>query len=488
MRERFMNPGPTLLVVDDEASNLESLERIFAREGLAVLTAPDGKEALEVVRKRRVDVVLTDLMMPNVSGVDLLKAVKQLSPETETVVMTAYGTVEAAVEAMREGAYDFITKPLKRAHVVRVVAKALEKQSLLVENRTLKAQLEATRRRPIVGQSLAMRRTLEVVQQAAPSLATVLLLGESGTGKELLARQIHEASPRAARPFVPVNCAAIPEGILEGELFGYERGAFTGAVARRDGRFALADGGTLFLDEIGEIPLSVQVKLLRVLQEGEIERLGGKSQKIDIRLVAATNKDLRRAVSEGSFREDLYYRLNVIALNVPPLRNRRDDIPLLVDHFLARFREKNGKALSGCTRAALDVLTNYDWPGNVRELENAIERAVVLSKSAVIDVDDLPREVGGAPALSPNGSSRALTFEIGTPLADIEMRVIHETLRHTKGDKRLAAQLLGIATRTIYRKLETPSDASDEGDASKDPEELGGDDNLTIEATVAAIK
>jgi two-component system response regulator HydG len=389
---------------------------------------------------------------------------------------------------MREGAYDFITKPLKRAHVVRVVAKALEKQSLLVENRTLKAQLEATRRRPTVGQSLAMRRTLEIVQQAAPSLATVLLLGESGTGKELLARQIHEASPRAARPFVPVNCAAIPEGILEGELFGYEKGAFTGAVARRDGRFGLADGGTLFLDEIGEIPLSVQVKLLRVLQEGEIERLGGKAQKIDIRLVAATNKDLRRAVAEGNFREDLYYRLNVIAVNVPPLRNRRDDIPLLVDHFLARFREKNGKAVSGCTRAALDVLTNYDWPGNVRELENAIERAVVLCKAAVIDVDDLPREVGGAPSLATNGSSRALTFEIGTPLSEIEMRVIHETLRHTKGDKRLAAQLLGIATRTIYRKLETPSEVSDDGDASKDLDDAGEADNLTIELPVAAIK
>jgi two-component system, NtrC family, response regulator HydG len=487
-----MNPEPTLLVVDDEASNLESLERIFAREGLHVLTARDGSNALEVVRKRKVDVVLTDLMMPNVSGVDLLKAVKQLSPETETVVMTAYGTVEAAVEAKREGAYDFITKPLKRAHVVRVVAKALEKQSLLVENKTLKAQLEATRRRPIVGQSLAMRRTLEVVQQAAPSMATVLLLGESGTGKELLARQIHEASSRAARPFIPVNCAAIPEGILEGELFGYEKGAFTGAVARRDGRFAHADGGTLFLDEIGEIPLSVQVKLLRVLQEGEIERLGGKAQKIDIRLVAATNKDLRRAVAEGVFREDLYYRLNVIAVNVPPLRNRRDDIPLLVDHFLARFREKNGKAVSGCTRAALDQLTNYDWPGNVRELENAIERAVVLTKSTVIDVEDLPREVGGASASSATGSGRALTFEIGTPLADIEMRVIHETLRHTRGDKRLAAQLLGIATRTIYRKLEVTSDGSDEpdgaGDASKDPDDLSGADNLAIEAPISAIK
>jgi two-component system response regulator HydG len=318
-----------------------------------------------------------------------------------------------------------------------------------------------------------MRRTLEVVQQAAPSVATVLLLGESGTGKELLARQIHELSPRAGRPFVPVNCAAIPEGILEGELFGYEKGAFTGAVARRDGRFAHADGGTLFLDEIGEIPLQVQVKLLRVLQEGEIERLGGKSQRIDIRLVAATNKDLRRAVAEGRFREDLYYRLNVIAVNVPPLRDRRDDVPLLVDHFLSRFRDKNQKSVTGCTRAALDALTAHHWPGNVRELENAIERAVVLTKSNVIDLDDLPHEVRGAPTPGLLGSS-ALTFEIGTPLEEIELRVIHETLRHTKGDKRLAAQLLGIATRTIYRKLDLavsgPLSAFGPEEAPKDPE------------------
>jgi two-component system response regulator HydG len=470
--------SPTLLVVDDEPSNLESLERIFAREGLSVVTAPDGREGLELLRKRRIDVLLTDLMMPGVSGVDLLKAARQVSPETEVVLMTAYGTVETAVEAMREGAYDFITKPLKRAHVVRVVEKALEKQSLLVENRTLRAQLEASRRRPIVGQSLAMRRTLEVVQQAAPSMATVLLLGESGTGKELLARQIHDLSPRglAGRPFVPVNCAAIPEGILEGELFGYEKGAFTGAVSRRDGRFAHADGGTLFLDEIGEIPLSVQVKLLRVLQEGEIERLGGKSQKIDIRLVAATNRDLRRAVAEGRFREDLYYRLNVIALAVPPLRDRRDDIPLLVDHFLGRFREKNAKSVTGCTRAALDALCGYHWPGNVRELENAIERAVVLTKASAVDVDDLPREVRAAPADGFDGASNALRFEIGTPLEEIELRVIHETLRHTKGDKRLAAQLLGIATRTIYRKLDPATSHQPAAiipemeEASKDPE------------------
>jgi two-component system response regulator HydG len=444
-----------ILVVDDEASNLDSLVKIFEREHLTVLSAPDGAHALDIVRKRRVDVLLTDLMMPGMSGVDLLKLMRQISPETEVVLMTAYGTVEKAVEAMREGAYDFITKPLKRAHVVRVVEKALEKQSLVTENRALKAQLEATKKRPIVGQSLTIRRTLEVVQQAAPSLATTLLLGESGTGKELVARQIHELSPRAARPFVAVNCAAIPESILEAELFGYEKGAFTGAVARRDGRFTAADGGTLFLDEIGEIPLSVQVKLLRVLQEGEVERLGGKSQRVDIRLVAATNRDLKRAVAEGRFREDLYYRLNVIAIVVPPLRDRKEDVPLLVEHFLQRFREKNGKLVRSCTPTALDLLTRYDWPGNVRELENAIERAMVLSKTDHIDVDDLPREIGSGENTTRTG--HALSFELGTPLEEIEMRVIRETLRYTKGDKRLAAQLLGIATRTIYRKLDPKS-------------------------------
>ena len=467
---------PTLLIVDDEPSNVDSLVRIFGREGMNVLSAPDGREALETLRKQRIDVLLTDLMMPGMTGVDLLKAARSVAPETEVILMTAYGTVETAVEAMKEGAYDFITKPLKRAHVVRVVAKALEKQSLLVENRALRVQLDNVRRRPIVGQSIAMRRTLDVITLAAPSAATVLLLGESGTGKELLARQVHDLSPRAGRPFVPVNCAAIPETILEAELFGYEKGAFTGAVTRRDGRFAHADGGTLFLDEIGEIAPSVQVKLLRVLQEGEIERLGGKSQKIDIRLVAATNMDLKRAVGEGRFREDLYYRLNVIAVTVPPLRDRRDDVPLLVDHFLGRFREKNHKSITGCTRAALEAMSEYLWPGNVRELENAVERAVVLTKSNVIDVDDLPREVcadrdGGG---SLRGGGRALSFEIGTPLEEIELRVIHETLKHTRGDKRLAAQLLGIATRTIYRKLDRSDGATDGATGGSD----GSDDDL----------
>jgi two-component system response regulator HydG len=466
-------PPATLLIVDDDQSNLESLQRIFERgergerggsappRDLQVLTASGGKEALEILRKQRVDVVLTDLMMAGVSGMDLLRATQTVSPESAVILMTAYGTVETAVEAMKDGAYDFITKPLKRTHVVRSVGKALERQSLLLENRALRSQLAATQRRPIVGQSLAMRRMMEVLGQAAPSSATVLLLGESGTGKELLARHLHDFSPRAGRAFVPVNCAALPETILEAELFGYEKGSFTGATNRREGRFGQADGGTLFLDEVGEVPLHLQVKLLRVLQEGEIEPLGGRLRRVDIRLVAATNRDLRRAVNEGRFREDLYYRLNVIAVTVPPLRERLDDVALLAEHFLMRFREKNHKTISGIGRTALEVLSRYDFPGNVRELENAIERAVVLCKGPVIEVDDLPAEVRGGEAFRQaiNRGEGGLRFEIGTPLAEIELRAIQETLKHTKGDKRLAAQL---------RKLERPEDATENPDEGEE--------------------
>ena len=447
-----------VLVVDDEAAIVESLTKIFRREGLNVLSATDGNAGLDLLRKHRVGVLLTDLMMPQTSGMDLLRAAKTIAPETEVVLMTAYGTVETAVDAMKEGAYDFVTKPLKRAHVVRIVKNALEKQSLLVENRSLKAQLAEKRRRAIIGTSLAWRRTMDIVMQAAPSEATVLLLGESGTGKELLARALHDNSARAKGPFIAVNCAAIPESILEAELFGYEKGAFTGASTARDGRFEAANGGTLFLDEIGEISRHVQVKLLRMLQEGEIERLGagGKTRRIDIRLIAATNVNLAEEVKASRFREDLYYRLNVIPVSVPPLRDRRDDIPLLAQHFVQVYAEKNGKAISGCSPTAIGRLTEYGWPGNVRELENSIERAVVLTRAGhtVIDEDALPREIRDTAPGTVSASS--LTFPIGTPLAEIEMRVIHETLRHTRGDKRLTAKLLGIATRTIYRRLEQP--------------------------------
>ena len=454
----------TVLVVDDERGIAESLAKIFEREGMTVLVAHSGAEALEQVRRHRVGALLTDLMMPGMSGLELLRAVRAIAPETEVVLMTAYGTVETAVEAMKEGAYDFVTKPVKRAHVVRIVKNALEKQSLVIENRSLRAQLEERRRRAIVGTSLAWRRMMEVIGQAAPSDATVLLLGESGTGKELLARALHESSGRASRPFVAVNCAAIPETILEAELFGYEKGAFTGASARREGRFEAAHGGTLFLDEIGEIPRAVQVKLLRALQEGEIERLGaaGRTTPVDLRVVAATNKDLPALVRSGHFREDLYYRLHVIAVTVPALRDRPDDIPLLVEHFLQVYRAKNAKPIDGCTRQALDLLLGYGWPGNVRELENAIERAVVLTRGTTIGVEDLPRELRETSPLS-GGGSRVLSFPVGTPLEQVERVAIHETLRLTRGDKRLAAQLLGIATRTIYRRLEAEGAEGAEG-------------------------
>jgi DNA-binding NtrC family response regulator len=439
----------TVLIVDDEPSNVASLEKIFLREGMRVLTAEGAKTALEIARTHRVHVVLTDLMMPGTNGVELLRAMKQVSPDTEVVVMTAYGTVETAVQSMRDGAYDFVEKPLKRMTIVKSVRKAAERQSLVEENRSLRQEIRLLTRREIVGTSAALRRVLDVASQAAPSSATVLVLGESGTGKELLARYIHERSARARRPFVAVNCAAIPETILEAELFGHERGAFTGAVSRREGRFAKAAGGTLFLDEIGELSPSVQVKLLRVLQEGEYEPVGGDTVKADVRIVAATNRDLRAEVAAGRFREDLFYRLNVIAVTAPPLRSRREDIPLLVDHFLGIYCAKNNRPRLLVSRPVMQLLSDHTWPGNVRELENVIERAVVLCRGDTLMTDDLPEAVLSASAPPPS----ALTVAIGTPLEEVEGRLIRETLRHTRGDKPLAAQLLGISTRTIYRKL-----------------------------------
>ncbi|AKV01290.1 Response regulator of zinc sigma-54-dependent two-component system [Labilithrix luteola] len=442
--------GITVLVVDDERSNVESLEKIFHRENMRVLVAYDAKHALEQIRSRRVHVVLTDLMMPGTTGLELLRAIKQVQPEVEVVLMTAYGSVEAAVSAMREGAYDFVEKPLKRMTIVKSVRKAAERGRLLEENRSLKDEIKLLTKRELIGSAPAFRHVIEVASQAAPSTATVLVLGESGTGKELLARYIHERSGRAKGPFVAVNCAAIPETILESELFGHERGAFTGAVAKKDGRFAKATAGTLFLDEIGELSPQVQVKLLRVLQEGEYEPLGGNTVRADVRIVAATNRDLLAEVQAGRFREDLYYRLNVIAVTAPPLRARREDIPLLVDHFVGLYAKKNGKARLGVARAALDRMMDYAWPGNVRELENVIERAVVLSRGDTLAEGDLPQALAMAESAAP----RPLEFPVGTPLEEIELRVIKETLKHTKGDKSLAAQLLGISTRTIYRKLD----------------------------------
>src|SRR5512137_1269991 len=419
-----------VLIVDDDRANLETLARIFAKEGWAVAQAASGAEALEVVRRDRPDVVVTDLMMPGMGGEELLRAVKAIAPQIEVVLMTAFGTVEGAVAAMKEGAYDFITKPVKRHAIVKSVRLALERASLVAENRALRARL-AELAPPdadggLLGTAPAFRAALDTLRQVAPASATVLLQGESGTGKELAARLLHDLSPRAAGPFLPVNCAAIPETILESELFGYERGAFTGATQRKEGRFQRAHGGTLFLDEVADMSPSVQVKLLRVLQDGVVERLGGTQPvRIDVRIVPASNRDLAAEVRAGRFREDLFYRLDVVTVRLPPLRERREDVPLLAAAFLRRFAEQNRRPIAGFTDAALRALDAYPWPGNVRELQHAVERAVVLCRGEAVDVGDLPEALRGAEAAgAPAAPAGSLQVPLGTPLEEIERAVI----------------------------------------------------------------
>ena len=446
-----------ILVVDDEPANVTAIRRVLEREGLPVRTASNGREALEALRAEPIALVITDYQMPGMTGLELLKSVAKLSPETDVIMITAFGSIEMAVEAMKLGAYDFVVKPFKRHALLSPVRRALEKQGLVVENRRLREELSRTMgKRRIIGQSIVMREMLELVDQVAPSSATVLITGESGTGKELVARAIHSGSHRSGKPFVAVNCAAIPDTILEAELFGYEKGAFTGAMARREGRFERASSGTLFLDEIGEMEPHVQVKLLRALQEGEIERLGGaQTIKVDCRIVAATNRDLMEDVKAGRFREDLYYRLNVIGVELPALRLRLDDVPLLAHHFLGSYSRKNNKNIEGFSQDAMDVLSSYEWPGNVRELENVIERAVVLSRTDTIGVSELPPKIRNS-----TPTVRTISIPLGTPLDEVEQRLIQETLKMTNGDKRLAARLLGIATRTIYRKLPPSSEVN----------------------------
>jgi two-component system response regulator HydG len=443
-----MNSPSTVLVVDDDAANRVTLERILDREGYRVLHAESGRAAMTLLRDERVDLLLTDLKMPGMGGIDLLKAARKVDPDVEVVVMTAYGTVETAVEAMKEGAYDFVSKPVKRVELVGTLRKALEKRVLQVENRRLREQLAAVGEGEMIGRSDAMRALLDEVEQVAPSDATVLLTGESGTGKSRLARLLHRMSRRRDARLVTVNCAAIPETLLESELFGYEKGAFTGAVGRKEGRFDLAQGGTLFLDEVTETRPAVQVRLLRVLQDGEYERVGGtETLTANVRVVAASNRDIRAEIDAGRFREDLFYRLHVIPLHVPALRERPEDVPILAQHFLVRFSRKNNKTIPGFTDDALEAMGAYRWPGNVRELENAVERAVVLSRGGPIGVADLPRAVSERA-----DSQRRITFEVGTPLRVVERRMIEETLRYCGGDKNLAASLMGITARTIYRR------------------------------------
>jgi two-component system, NtrC family, response regulator HydG len=450
----------TLLVADDDPGLRESLGRTLTRAGYKVVLASDGRAALERLRGGGLDLVLTDLKMPGLTGIEVLRATKAIAPDLDVILLTAFGTVEEAVIAMKEGAYDFMTKPFRGEQLLKIVAKALERRDLIEQNRVLQRQLEDLRGKgQVIGGSPAFRRMMTLVDQVADSSATVLIQGESGTGKELVARAIHERSPRRSGPFVAVNCAALPETLLESELFGYEKGAFTGAGARKEGRFELADGGTLFLDEVADLSIVTQPKILRVLQEGEFERVGGtKTIRVDVRIVTATNQDLGQMVREKRFREDLYYRLNVITTNVPPLRERREDIRVLAQHFLRVYAAKNNRKLDGLSDEAVRRLEAYAWPGNVRELENVIERGVVLARGSIMELTDLPEEIVGATPL-PEG---VLSVRIGTSLAEVERRLLEETLRATKGNRTLTAKLLGIDPKTVYRKLGRAEDPADD--------------------------
>ncbi len=453
-------PAKPILVVDDTESVREAISKILQKQGYSVMTASDGEEGINLLQKYDIPLVLTDLKMPKVDGAELLKVAKTISPDIEVILITGYGTVEVAVEVMKEGAFDFIQKPVDKTTIINRVRNALEKQSLRLENKWLHEQLKTIQGSGnIIGKSAAMRKVMDLVGQVASSSATILITGESGVGKEVIAQAIHEQSSRRGKPFIKVSCAALPETLLEAELFGYERGAFTGAIARREGRFELAHGGTLFLDEVGDINPAVQVKLLRVLQNGEFERLGGgKTFRADVRVIAATNIPLKQAVEHKKFREDLYYRLNVINIHIPPLRDRGDDdIELLAHHFLSLYGKKNNKQVSGFAKEAREVLKKYRWPGNVRELENTIERAVVLTRSEQITIDDIPEEIVAAVKESPviSVGERILNIPIGKiPLKEIERMVMEETLKQSKGDKNIASKLLGISTRTIYRRLD----------------------------------
>jgi len=441
-----------ILVVDDEIGIRQSLKKILEKEGFDVLTASNGEEAFKILRAGGIDLLITDIRMAGMDGMELLRVSKSLSQYTEVIMITGYASVDTAVDSMKQGAYDYITKPFKKADILKAVQKAIEKQVLTMDNIRMKEQLEAMESGPMVETSSPkMKKIVEIVRQVAPSQATVLIMGESGTGKEVIADMIHRLSPRAERTMVKVNCAAIPETLIESELFGYEKGAFTGAAGRKEGRFEVADKSSIFLDEIGEVPPSAQVKLLRILQEGTLERLGSnKTIKVDTRIIAATNKDLASMVKQGLFREDLYWRLNVISLNLPSLKERRDDIPQLVQHFINRFSRKNAKSLKGIESKAMEAILSYDWPGNVRELENVIERSVVLDKDSIIGTDDLPIELvqEKLPAMD------SVTIPLGTPMEEVERILMEETLKRTKGDKGLASKLLGISTRTLYRKMD----------------------------------
>ena len=435
-----------ILIVDDEVNMLESLSEVLRNKGYLVATARNGLEALEKLKEKYFNIAIADLKMPEMGGMELLEVMKERYPQTPLVMLTGYATINSAVDAMKKGAYDYLVKPFSPDKILLIAKKIMEEENLREENRFLRQELE--KKGEIITQNQKMRRLKDLMKQVASTQATVLITGETGTGKELVARGIHRGGSRKRNLFVKVNCAALAEGVLESELFGHERGAFTDAYIQRRGRFELADGGTLFLDEIGDIPLATQAKLLRVLQEGEFERVGGEETiKVDVRIVAATNQSLPEAIKEKRFREDLFYRLNVVSIDLPPLRERKEDIPLLAQYFLKKHRAAN-RRVEGISKKALDQLTSYPWPGNVRELENTMERTIILAKRSSIEEEDLSLPSRNTVSLG------KLDFSLSSKsLREIEKTALRAVLEETDWNLSRAAQILEISRTTLYSKI-----------------------------------
>lgn len=440
-----------ILVVEDDKNSLSGLLKLLQREGYETSGAISAYEALALMETQHYDIVLSDMKLPGLGALSLIDEIRKKDTEIPIVIMTAYSSIENAVAAIKRGAEEYLTKPLNIDALKRTLKKIGERQLLLKENEALKVRLEKKNAfQEFIGNTKEMRKMFSTIRDVAPSTATVLICGETGVGKELVAQAVHRLSPQKGGPFTVLHCAALAEGVLESELFGHDKGSFTGALYTRKGRFELAHQGTLFLDEVSEMSLQVQVKLLRVIETGQFERVGGEvTKEVDVRLLAATNKDLEKEVAEGRFRKDLYYRINVIKIDIPPLRDRRDDIPLLTDYFLIHYAQKNNKNIKGVSPEVMKLLKDYNWPGNVRELENTIERAVVLSKKNVIETEHLP------PDLTRSGETTSpyLQLRVGTPLKDVEKEVILKTLELTGGSKTDAAKLLGVSTRKIEYKV-----------------------------------
>ncbi len=447
-------PGPVrVLIIDDDEGHAEALSDGLETENCVCRIAHAGREGIELMSESTYDAVLTDLVMHDVDGLQVLREAGRLQPEAVVLLITGHGSVETAVDAMRLGAADYLTKPVRISELRTRLARALETGRLRRTNRELRKQLDKRYGfEGIIGHSGPMQRVFDVLQQVSSSHATVLVLGESGTGKELVARAIHTNSPRKDKPFMAVNCAALSQGLIESELFGHVKGAFTGAISAKEGMLVYADGGTLFLDEVGDMPLETQAKLLRVLETREVQPVGGNlTRKVDVRLVAATNRELRSLVNEGKFREDLLFRLQVVTLNLPPLRERPGDVPLLIDHFVSALAREHGRAVRGITPEARALLVRYPWPGNVRELRNALETMVLLARHDVLDAVDLPEHI--QQAIGQPGQARGHYELAGRKLADVERDLIASTLALTEGNRQKAAKLMGIGERTLYRKL-----------------------------------